>query len=428
MDGNPARLAHIEQCETAQMTRASATGGDTDFEPARLGEVDDPYPIFAALRSQGPSVLTASGYRCVVGFAAAEAVFRDGRFQSGLIATRYRESLPPGAARDELSYRINFLDPPDHPRVRGIVSRAFTPARVRDLRPWVEATAEQLLDEIESAGEEPGIDLRARFAHALPSLVISEMLGVPVADREQLTGWTEAVTPLLGVQIPADLRQRAFDASDHFAAYAAELVDQRRRAPGSDLLSAMVAEGDDGERLSREELLSLVVTLYSAGHRTTRDLFTNGLFTLLRHPDQYAALVVDPTLAPGAVEEFLRYETPTLYVARVPVEDTDIAGAAVPAFTPTLVMLAAANRDPERFTDPDRFDIHRDEGSSLSFAFGPHHCLGAALARMEADVMLRAVTRRWPRLTLAAADHPAPNWWSSGPFRGLDRLWVDPRR
>jgi len=417
-----------------------SSGGDTDFEPARLGEVDDPYPLFASLRSQGSSVLTASGFRCVVTFDAAEAVFRDARFQSGLIATRYREALPPGAARDELSYRINFLDPPDHPRVRGIVSRAFTPARVRDLRPWVEATAEDLLDDIESglvdsadlvdsAGPlPPTVDLRADFAHTLPSLVISEMLGVPVADREQLTGWTEAVTPLLGVQIPADLRQRALDASERFADYASDLVEQRRRSPGSDLLSAMVEEGPDGERLSREELLSLVVTLYSAGHRTTRDLFTNGLFTLLRHPDQYAAVAADPTLVAGAVGEFLRYETPTLYVARVPVADADIAGVPVPAFTPTLVMLAAANRDPARFIESERFDIRRDEGSSLSFAFGPHHCLGASLARMEAEVMLRAVTRRWPLLTLADGDRPAPRWWSSGPFRGLDHLWVAPHR
>jgi cytochrome P450 len=170
-------------------------------------------------------------------------------------------------------------------------------------------------------------------------------------------------------------------------------------------------------------VLSLVVTLYSAGHRTTRDLFTNGLFSLLQHPEQYAALVDDPSLVPGAVNEFLRFETPTLYVVRVPIFDVEIAGSPVPAFTPTLVILAAANRDPARFTDPDRFDIHRQEGAPLSFAAGPHHCLGAALARMEAEVMLTAITKRWPRLALA---EPRPKWWSSGPFRGLDQLTVRP--
>lgn len=393
------------------------------FEPGQLAGLDDPYPVFEALRSTGPSLRTTSGFRVVTGYDAADGVFRDGRFRSGLIAERYRQALPPGAARDELSHRINFLDPPDHPRVRGLISRAFTPARVRDLRPWVEQKAEDLLDEIEGdAGTATdGFDIRARLAHPLPSLVISEMLGVPIADRDRLTDWTELVTPLLGVQIPPDQRALALDASEHFAEYAEALVDERRSQPGDDLLTAMAQVEDGNERLSREELLSLVVTLYSAGHRTTRDLFTNGLFTLLRHPAQYTAVRDDPSLAAGAVNEFLRFETPTLYVARIPMEDADIAGEAVAAFTPTLLMLGAANRDPAHFTVADRFDITRDEGAPLSFAFGPHHCLGASLARMEAEVMLLAVTRRWARLETTAPD---PRWWSSGPFRGLDALTV----
>jgi len=310
--------------------------------------------------------------------------------------------------------------------VRGLIQRAFTPARVLNMRPWVEGKAEEMLDAIDARSRETGqksFDIRADLAYSLPSLVISEMLGVPLADRNQLTEWTEAVTPLLNVQMPADQMAKALDASEQFAAYAAALIAKRRAAPSDDLLTAMLQVKDGNERLSREELLSLVVTLYSAGHRTTRDLFTNGLHTLLQHTEMYAAIAQDAAKAPRAIDEFLRYETPTLFVGRVPTEDVEIAGAPVPAYTLTMVLLAAANRDPLQFNDPGRFDIARDEGPSLSFAAGAHYCLGAALARMEAEVMLLAVTRRWPQLAIVG---PPPKWWSSGPFRGLTHLYVQP--
>lgn len=394
------------------------------FSPSQLGEMNDPYPVFDMLRSAGPSLLTSSGLRVVTGYDAADETLRDKRFRSGPIAERFRQTLPPGAAQDELAHRINFLDPPDHQRVRGLIQMAFTPARVHDMRPWVESKAEELLDAIEERSRETGeqsFDIRADLAHSLPSLVISEMLGVPIADRDRLTEWTEAVTPLLSLQMPPDGTAKALDASEQFAAYAAALIAKRRAAPGDDLLTAMLQVKDGKERLSRPELLSLVVTLYSAGHRTTRDLFTNGLYTLLQHPDMYETIVKDPARAPGAIDEFLRYETPTVYVARVPTEGAEIAGVPVPAYTPIIILLAAANRDPLHFNDPGRFDIARDEGPPLSFAAGPHHCLGAALARMEAEVMLLAVTRRLPKLTVAG---PPPGWWSSGPFRGLTHLYV----
>jgi cytochrome P450 len=397
------------------------------FEPSQLFEMDDPYPVFDVLRSSGPSLLTSSGLRVVTGYHAADETLRDKRFRSGPIAERFRQTLPAGAAQNELGHRINFLDAPDHARVRSLIQRAFTPARVQAMRPWVESKAAELLDAIEARSRKTGdtsFDIRRDLAHSLPSLVISEMLGVPLADRDQLTGWTEAVTPLLSVQMPLDHLEQALEASEHFAAYAAELIAKRRAAPGDDLLTAMLQVKDGSERLSREELLSLVVTLYSAGHRTTRDLFTNGLYTLLQHPEMYAAIAKDTSRATGAIDEFLRYETPTLYVARVPTENVEIAGVPIPAYTLTIILLAAANRDPLRFKDANRFDIARVEGAPLSFAAGPHHCLGAALAHMEAEVMLIAVTRRWPKLALSG---PPPAWWSSGPFRGLTHLHVTPQ-
>src|SRR5712691_8830684 len=396
------------------------------FDPSQLAEMDDPYPVFDALRSAGPSLITASGFHVVTGYVAADETLRDRRFPTGPIAERFHQMLPPGAAQDELAHRINFLDAPDHSRVRSLIQRAFTPARVLAMRPWVEQKAAELLDAVEARARETGeksFDIRADLAHSLPSLVISEMLGVPISDRDQLTRWTEAVTPLLSVQMPPDQLAKALDASEHFAEYAAALIAKRRAAPGDDLLTAMLQVKDGNERLSREELLSLVVTLYSAGHRTTRDLFTNGLYTLLRHPKMYEAIVSDAARAPGAINEFLRFETPTLYVARVPTEAAEIAGVPIPAYAPIIILLAAANRDPLHFKDAGRFDIARDEGAPLSFAAGAHHCLGAALAWMEAEVMLIAVTRRWPKLALSG---PPPAWWSSGPFRGLTHLHVQP--
>jgi cytochrome P450 len=395
----------------------------SEFDPAALSSSPDPYAMLAAVRHAGPAFLAAGGYLVVTGYAAADALLRDRRFRSGPIGLRYRADLPPGAAQDELSHRINFLDPPEHTRVRALVSRAFTPARVRAMRPWVQAQTVALLDATEarrSAGD-AAFDLRGELAHALPSLVISEMLGVPEADRAQLTQWTEAVTPLLALNPSPEQRERGLEASARFFDYAEALIAERRRAPREDLLSAMLAPAADGEALMREELLSLVVTLYSAGHRTTRDLFANGLFTLLSHPAAWQALAADPARVPATVNEFLRFETPTLYVARVPLEDADVLGTPVHAFTPVLVMLAAANRDPAVYADAEHFRIDRaDEPAPMSFAVGLHHCLGSALARMETEVMLEAVLRRWPRLRLAET----PRWWGVGPFRGLDRLRV----
>jgi cytochrome P450 len=424
--GASANTSIVVDCASLALVKAMSSPFNpaAGFSPSQLGELEDPYPMFDLLRGAGPLVVTSDGLRVVTSYAAADETLRDKRFRSGPIAERFRRTLPAGAAQDELAHRINFLDAPDHQRVRGLIQRAFTPRRVQDMRPWVERKAEALLDAIEAqsrTGDDDSFDIRADLAHSLPSLVISEMLGVPLSDRDRLTEWTEAVTPLLGLQVPPDQMTQALHASEQFAAYAAALIATRRATPGDDLLTAMLQVKDGNEQLSREELLSLVVTLYSAGHRTTRDLFTNGLYILLQHTEMYAAIVKDAARAPRAIDEFLRYETPTLYVARIPTENAEIAGVPVPAYSPVIILLAAANRDPERFRDPNSFDIERDEGPPLSFAAGPHHCLGAALARMEAEVMLLAVTRRWPKLAVAG---PPPTWWSSGPFRGLSHLNV----
>ena len=380
------------------------------FEPTRLAELADPFPAYAAQRAEAPIARSDSGFWCVTGYDEAAAVLRSPSATTGFIGARYRDALPEGsAARTELGYRINFLDPPDHTRVRHHVGRAWTPRRVGDLRPWLEDLAQRLLDEVvpDAAGV---ADLRP-VAHSLPSLVISELLGVPDADRALLAELTEATAPLLGVSVPAGAMAKGLEASERFAAYVETLLEQRRGALGDDLLSALLAEP-----LSHEELLSLVVTLYAAGHRTTRDLFSRGLVALLEAgPSQVDAAIDDPK---RATEELVRYSTPTHYVGRVLTEPLD----GIPAWEPVLVLIAAANRDPRRWDDPERLDVRREpEPAPLSFVLGPHHCLGANLARTEVEVLLTAVLRRWPDLRLAGD----PGWWCAGPFRGVERLPVE---
>jgi cytochrome P450 len=382
------------------------------FDPTRLSEVADPFPLYAAQRAEAPVARSDGGFWCVTGYDEAAAVLRSPAATSGFIGARYRDALPEGsAARTELGYRINFLDPPDHTRVRHHVGRAWTPRRVADLRGWVEGLADRLLDEAERAGGPPvgarRLDLYP-IAHALPSQVISELLGVPGADRELLAELTELTAPLLGVSVSSADMAAGLDASERFADYVNALLDERRRAPGDDLLSALLAEP-----LSHDELQSLVVTLYAAGHRTTRDLFGRGLVALLE-AGQVDAARGDLR---RAADELVRYSTPTHYVARVltePVGD-------VPAWEPVLLFLAAANRDPRRFDDPERLDVRREpDPPALSFVLGPHHCLGANLARMEVEVLLGAVLRRWPELRLDGD----PGWRCTGPFRGVERLPV----
>jgi len=388
------------------------------FDPGDLDHAADPYPVLAELRATGSVALLDSGFVAVTGHEAALEALRHPRCGTSPIAARYLDGLPEGAARDEMSHRINFLDPPDHPRVRGLVAKAFTPRRVTALGPWMRDTAEGLLDRLPGVGP---FDLLAEYAHQLPSLVISEMLGVPPADREALTGFSDRTAPLLGVRVEEGERDQAIAAAEEFHGYLSALLDARRRSPGDDLLSALLAAEDDGERLQRVELLSLAATLYSAGHRTTRDLFTNGMSVLLTEPDRWRAVTSGDWAVTDVIDEFLRYETPTLFVARIPYEDIELGGVAVGAFAPLLVYLSAANRDPAAYDEPDAFRPGRSGPNPLSFAFGAHFCLGASLARAEAEVMLETLARRQPHLRLADELH----WHQRGPFRGLDRLMVE---
>jgi cytochrome P450 len=387
------------------------------FDPAELATLADPFPQYAELRAQGPVVELAHGFVGVFSHDAATSVLRDPRGGSGMLALRYEATLPPGALRDEMTHRINFLDPPDHPRVRSLVSRAFTPRRIDALRPWIDDTARDLVDALRPDAQGV-VELFGGFVHDLPSLVVSELLGVPTADRDRLTGWSDTVTPVFGTSIARAHLERALGAAEEMRGYMEWLATQRRSDPGDDLLSALLEVSDGDERLSHLELMSLVTTLYSAGHRTTRDLFGNGVDLVLRLGHRLS----DASVA-DVVGEMLRLATPTHYVARVPTATMDVGGVEVGAGTPIVVFLAAANRDPAVYDAPDSFAPGRSGPPPLSFAFGAHYCLGAALARSEAEAMLRALIERWPDLRIADPDAPA-RWHQRGPFRGLDELMV----
>lgn len=392
-------------------------GAMEPFDPSELATLADPFPRYAELRESGPVVELAHGFVGVFTHAAATSVLRDPRGGSGMLALRYEATLPPGALRDEMTHRINFLDPPDHPRVRALVSRAFTPRRIDALRPWIDKTARDLVGALEP-DDEGVVELFAGFVHDLPSLVVSELLGVPIADRDRLTNWSDAVTPVFGTSIARADLERALGAAEEMRAYMEWLATQRRSDPGDDLLSALLAVSEGDERLSHLELMSLVTTLYSAGHRTTRDLFGNGVDLVLRLGRR-----LDDASVADVVGEMLRLATPTHYVARVPTAPMEVCGVEVAEGTPIVVFLAAANRDPAAYDDPHAFAPGRAGPPPLSFAFGAHYCLGASLARSEAEAMLTALVERWPGLAIAAPDVPA-RWHQRGPFRGLDELVV----
>lgn len=391
-------------------------GDATWFDPVALPDPSDPAEVFDRLRAVGPVARIGRGLVGVVGYDAATAVLRDpATFASGPIGVGYQHALPEGAARDELAHRINFLDPPDHPRVRSTVNRLFTPRQVRDLRPWVEALADELLAPY-GPGDE--IDLLAAYAHRVPTATISELLGMPDGERDQLAEWTEAVTPLLGFGVDPATKATALAAADAFHAYVADVFAARRAAPADDLITRVVTSDD----LTEPEQRSLVTTLYSAGHRTTRDLTANGLATILGQTGTYEWLAADRTRVPAAVVELLRHATPTTFVARVSTADAVVDGVTLPAGNGVAVLLAAANRDPAVYEAPHELRLDR-EGTPdpLSFVVGPHHCLGASLARMETEVMLDRLLARFDRLT-SVGDPPA--WHQTGPFRGVDALRV----
>jgi cytochrome P450 len=339
----------------------------------------------------------------------------------GNIGSRYFElqGWESGAFVDWTRRNIVMVDPPVHTRLRNLVNRAFTPRRVEQLHDVIVATAHELCDEVAAAG---GVELVHDWARRLPLHVIVEMLGVPTVDADRMGEWTEALSAAAGVPDPA-ARAAGDRAMEEFNAYVAEQVEERRRRPAGDLLTALVEahldDGGAGDRLAGDEHIAMVVQLLFAGHETTRNLIGNLVFRLLEQPDQLALLRADRSLLPGAVEESLRYDPPIFFTSRIAHEAHERAGVGLAAGQLIVLFLTAAGFDAGHVADPYRFDVTREPVRHLSFGWGIHHCLGANLARLEARVAVDTLLDRFAVIEAAGA----PSQWTAWtPLRGRERL------
>jgi cytochrome P450 len=376
----------------------------------------DPYPLYRKLRELDPAHRSPAGPLILTRHADATAVLRDPRFSSN--PSHLGGERPQVGPRRVDTKVLLFLDPPDHTRLRSLVAKAFTPAVVRRLRPRVEQLVAELLD---AAAERGSLELIADLAYPLPVAVICELLGVPAEDRALFGTWSSDASRLLDRDIDLDEAavERGGAAIAGFTEYFGGLIQRRRAEPRDDLLSGLIAAEEDGQRLSWEELFTTIILLYLAGHETTVNLIGNGTLALLRHPDQLERLRRDPSLAPSAVEELLRYDSPVHLTARIATTDLAVAGVPVPRGDQVIALVAAANHDPAVFADPDDLDVGRRDNRHLSFSAGMHYCLGAALARLEGEVAFAALLRRFPRLELA---DPEPQLREHFVLRGLRSL------
>ena len=385
--------------------------------------VTDPYPFYAALRAPGPvrRVATARGVEAwlIARYEDGLAALSDPRFSSDLrdaTDVRLLDQLPT-TERESFMRSMIRVGPPDHTRLRRLVSKAFTVRRVAALRPRVQELTDGLLDAVLPAGR---ADLVADFALPLPVTVISELLGVPAADREGFQKWTD----IMLAQHPDRVDKEVMDdAWRRMWSYLEDLLADKRATPGDDLLSALIAARDSEGSLSEDELLSMAFLLLVAGYVTTVNLIGGGVLALLANPTQLKLLRDDPGLLPGAVEEFLRYDGPVNPgIIRFPTEDVEIGGVTIPRGATVLIATAIADRDPEHFADPDRLDVTRTENAHLAFGHGLHYCLGAPLARLEGEIAIGTVLRRLPNLALAVPY--AELEWQVGSLRGPRRLPV----
>jgi cytochrome P450 len=375
----------------------------------------NPYPHYPALLEGPPRQASLFVPTTIVArYDDVVAVLRGAEF-----STR-RPEMPMRERVDVFAGAPTVLtsDPPVHTRLRKLVSKAFTPRRVRELEPRVRAIASQLLDRVAAKGE---FEAMADLANPLPVIVIAELLGLSTEHHEQFKRWSNALIsgfrPDAGMNIP----EEAIRAKDALRAYFAEEIAKRRAAPGDDLVSALVAARDEAEALSEGELLAFVILLLLAGNETTTNLIGNGLLALCRHPEQFERLRRAPELVPTAIEEMLRYDPPVQMTVRTAIRDTNIGGTDVAANSFLMVLLAAANRDPRRFPNPTSFDVAREPNDHVAFGEGIHFCLGAPLARLEGAIAVAAVLERFPKMRLAEPAAPL-EYRGSLALRGLSHL------
>ena len=382
------------------MTSHLSDDADEDDLVLDLGGADflsDPYPALARLRDQAPLTWhEPTGQWLVLSFEHCNQVLRDRR-----LGRLWTDKVPGERFEAFNSLHRNQMmenEPPDHTRLRSLVAKAFARGHVERLRPRVRALTEAMLDRVDSGS---GFDLIADYAEPIPVAVIAELLGVPDEDQHLLRPWSAAIVAMYEYRRTAGVEERANVAAAEFADYMRGLAEARRAAPRDDLVSHLVAVEDEGRKLSGEELVASAILLLNAGHEASVNAFGNGVVALLERPDQLAAVRGDPALVEPAVEEMLRFDSPLQLFERTAREEVTVAGVTVPAGGKVAALLGAANRDPSAFDRADELGVTRRPNHHIAFGAGLHHCLGAPLARMELQISLPTLLRRFPRLALA---------------------------
>ncbi|MEQ4305084.1 cytochrome P450 [Plantactinospora sp. B6F1] len=384
------------------------------FDPAVRA---DPYPLYHALRTHDPVVfLDPPGFWFLSGYQDISALLRDNRL--GRDPRRISGDTPP--VTDvflEGAQDILFLDPPDHTRLRRLVNSAFSAKRIEAVRPRVESLVDELLTRAAANG---GMDVIRDLAVTLPLTIICELLGVPADDHGRFKEWSTTLFYLLDPVVSAEANEAGRRARRELRSYFRHHLNSRATSDDT-LLRAMVEARYQDDRLTEDEVLSMSALLLVAGHETTSSLIGNGLLALLRNRDQFDLLAARPELAPSAVEEMLRYEAPVQMTSRVVHEPISLRGMDLEPGRNLVLLIGAGNRDPERFADPDRMDITRTDNQHLTFSAGIHFCLGAPLARLQAQAVFAEIARRFPDMKLV---DETPRWRETFTLRGLDTLPV----
>ena len=391
------------------------------FGPEMLA---NPYPIYHRLRADQPVMRVPRLDAWVVTrYDAVNAALRNPQLSSDRFP-RARKRLAGKGLGNVIEDRMRsmiHMDAPDHTRLRSLVNKAFTPRAVNAMESRIRTLVDELLAAVRLQGH---MDVIADLAYPLPVIVIAEMLGIPAEDRSKFKQWSDEMSTLLSgdpASLPEELLLKALKAREELVDYFRDVADRRRHELGNDLLSALLQAEEEGGRLTEDELYSTVVLLLAAGNETTTNLIGNGLFALLRHEDQQRRVWDDPTLIPQAVEEMLRYDSPVQLTTRLATVDLEIHGTNIHKGEWLYLVIGAANRDPEQFPEPDKFDVSRADNKHIAFGAGAHFCLGAPLARLEAQITLRALGQRCPNLRLGAEN---PEYRNNFNLRGLKSLPV----
>lgn len=389
--------------------------------------LSNPYPLYHQLRALDPVLWDEDQNSWILtGYADVMAGLRDPRFSAARmnieldwIPEELRDKLEPPITA--LTRQMLFLDPPDHSRLRGLVSRAFTPRRIEQMRPFIQQIVDDLLLQPREKGQ---MEVISELAYPLPAIVIAELLGVPAEDRDRFTAWTSDFGTLLdagGSEMTSEVLTQSLQGVNEFMEYFRSIIRQQRSTPRDNLLQAMQEAEEHGDMLSESELLGNCVLLLAAGHGTTTHLIGNGLLALLQHPTQRQRLQANPTLLPLAVAELLRYDSPVQLTSRVARENLRIGDKEISAGQNVLFCLGASNHDPAQFAQPDELELSRPENRHLAFGQGIHFCLGAPLARVEAEIAFGTLLNRFPNLSLG--EEPIAHF-PSLVFRGMNALSV----